>query len=108
MFAAMFISMVLNTINVTDGIAVGNNVIMTDSEIGIVQEYMDEYDIDNLTIHEINYIDNGVHFVARYEISENKATYTEFDYDYGFELFGFTFGEGFENVRTTKVTVNRF
>lgn len=105
MFAAIIMGIMMNSINVSDGLVVNNHEILSSNDISIVNEYIDSYSIENATLDSFEDTEDGCKFVlhdgvgARYEVNYND----------GIELFGKTFFDGFETFKTeTTARIQRY
>lgn len=100
MFAAIIMGIMMNSISVSDGLVVNNHEILSSNDISIVNEYIDSYSIENATLDSFEDTEDGCKFVLHVEVDDKTNTIYTVNYNDGIELFGKTFFDGFETLKT--------
>ena len=101
MFAAIIMGIMMNSINVNDGIVINNHEVLSSNDISIINEYIEKEGIDNATLVSFEDTEKGFKFVIKFEDSEDATENRIVNYNDGIELFGKTFFDGFETTKTT-------
>lgn len=99
MFAAIMMGIMMNSMNVNDGLTVFNHEILSSSEIQVIENWMDQEEVNHIELESFDMTSDGYKFEAGASVRDGRAHVSYVvEYDDGFEVFGHTFFDSYKTM----------